>query len=183
VIGVQNRRGFVDKKIALIHTSFVFFDREPLLFDVFDDVLPGVERINIVDDRMLAEVIEHGKIEPQIIKRMCLYCMAAEASGSDAIFNTCSSLGPAFDVAKRMTAVPCVKIDDGMAEEAVRDGRKIAILATVPTTLPPKAALVQEEADRRGADVQIREFLCEGAFDLLMRGEKNAHDEMVSQKS
>jgi Asp/Glu/hydantoin racemase len=170
-------------RVALIHTSFVFFDREPLLFDLFDEIIPEVERLNIVDDQMLAEVMENASITPEITRRMCFYLLAAEASDVDAIFNTCSSLGPAFDVAKELVSIPCVKIDDGMAEQAAKDGKKIAVLATVPTTLPPTAALIQEKAYQQGEEIEIRRFLCEGAFDLLMEGEKERHDDMVSQKS
>lgn len=171
------------KRVALIHTSFVFFDREPLLFDQFDEVLPEVERLNIVDDQMLAEVMEKARIEPQIIKRMSNYVLAAEAGGADAIFNTCSSLGPAFDIAKELVSIPCVKIDDGMAELAAKQGKRIAVLATVPTTLPPTAALIQEKADQQGVEIELKRYLCEGAFDLLMQGEKDQHDDMVSENA
>jgi len=170
-------------RVALIHTSFVFFDREPLLFDLFNEIIPDVERLNIVDDQMLAEVMEKASITPEITRRMCLYVLAAEAGGVNAIFNTCSSLGPAFDVAKELVSIPCVKIDDGMAVQAAKEGKKIAVLATVPTTLPPTAALIQEKADQLGTEIEIQRFLCEGAFDLLMQGEKERHDDMVSQKS
>jgi Asp/Glu/hydantoin racemase len=171
------------KRVALIHTSFVFFDREPLLFDLFDEILPEVERLNIVDDQMLAEVMEKASIDPQITRRMSHYVLAAQAAGVDAIFNTCSSLGPAFDVAKELVSIPCVKIDDGMAELAAKEAKKIAVLATVPTTLPPTAALIQEKADQLGTKIELQRFLCEGAFDLLMKGEKDRHDDMVSEKA
>ncbi len=173
----------MNKKVSLLHTSFVFFDREPLLFELFDEILPEVERINIVEDKMLAEVMENASITPEITRRMCLYVLAAEASGVDAIFNTCSSLGPAFDVAKRLVSTPCVKIDDGMAEKAAKEGKRIAVLATVPTTLPPTVALIQEKAEQFGTEIETQRYLCEGAFDLLMQGEKERHDDMVSEQS
>ncbi|RJP50398.1 MAG: Asp/Glu/hydantoin racemase [Anaerolineaceae bacterium] len=169
------------KKVALLHTSFVFIQRERLLFEIFAELLPDVELINIVDDGMLRDVVRLGKIPPEITKRMCHYVLAAEAMGVDAIFNTCSSLGPTMDTARKLTSLPIVKIDDGMAELAARTGNRIGILATVPTTLPPTNALVQEKAAQIGCTVETREALSVGAFDLLMSNQVERHDDMVAQ--
>jgi Asp/Glu/hydantoin racemase len=169
------------KKVALIHTSFVFFDRERLLFETFEDLLPEAELKNIVDDTMLQEVMEEGQISEGINRRMGLYVKAAEAMEVDAIFNTCSSLGPAFDTAKGLVSIPMVKIDDGMAEKAALEGEKIAVLATVPTTLNPTITLIQEKADQKERVIETRKALSQGAFDLLMRGKRLEHDAMVLQ--
>jgi Asp/Glu/hydantoin racemase len=171
----------MDKKVALLHTSFVLINRDRLLLDTFVEILPEVELVHIVDDGMLREVIKSGQISPQITRRMCFYMMAAEAMEVDAIFNTCSSLGPAFDVAKHLVSTPSVKIDDGMAQKAVEDGEKIAVLATVPTTLSPTITLIKEKAAEINKTVEIKKALSKGAFALLMQGERERHDEMVSQ--
>jgi Asp/Glu/hydantoin racemase len=173
----------MSKRVALIHTSFVFFERERLLFELFEELLPGVERVNIVEDKMLAEVMQHGAIQPEVVRRMCLYVLAAEAMGVDAIFNTCSSLGPAFDVAKQLVCVPTLKIDDAMAEQAASQGRRIAVLATVPTTLGPTINLIHEKAGASGKTVETQRALAEGAFKILMEGDAVCHDNMVSQKA
>jgi len=169
------------KKVALIHTSFVFFERERLLFEPFEDLLPEVELKNIVDDTMLSEVMQEGEISTGIVQRVNLYVQAAEAMGVDAIFNTCSSLGPAIDAAKGLVSIPVVKIDDGMAEKAALEGEKIAFLATVPTTLRPTTDLIREKAAGMGRHIETREALSQGAFELLMSGETAGHDEMVLQ--
>jgi len=171
----------MDKKVALIHTSFVLINHDRLLLDTFAEILPEVEMVHIVDDGMLREVIKNSGISAQITRRMCFYVMAAEAMEVDAIVNTCSSLGPAFDVARRLVSTPSVKIDDGMAQKAVEDGEKIAVLATVPTTLPPTVNLIREKATEINKTVEIKKALSKGAFELLMLGERDRHDEMVSQ--
>ena len=168
------------KKVALLHTSLVFIQKERLLFEIFQEILPNVELINIIDDGMLKEVMENGKITANVTRRMCLYVLAAEAMSVDAIFSTCSSLGPAMDIARHLVQTPIVKIDDGMAHKAAMDGKKIAVLATVPTTLPPTAALIKENAELMNKVVETREALSEGAFNLLMQNQVEKHDEMVS---
>ena len=166
-------------RVALLHTSLVFIQRERLLFEIIQELLPDVELINIIEDGMLREVMNMGRITPDITRRMCLYVLAAEAMGVDAIFNTCSSLGPTMDTARQIVSIPIVKIDDGMAEKAAQEGYKIGVLATVPTTLPPTVALIREKAQSIHKEVETREALSKGAFDLLMQNQVERHDEMV----
>lgn len=170
-------------RVALLHTSLVFIERERLVFELWDEYLPEAKRINIIDDQMLAEVMQQGAISPKVTQRMCLYVLAAEAMGVDAIFSTCSSLGPTIDTARALASTPIVKIDDGMAEAAARQGQRIAVLATVPTTLMPTIDLVSQKAGELGREIEIRKGLSEGAFDLLMSGDKEAHDRQVVEKA
>lgn len=169
------------RKVALLHTSLVFIQRERLLFDIFQELLSDVELINIIDDGMLQEVMEKGIITSDVTRRMCLYVLAADALGVDAIFNTCSSLGPTMDIARQIVSTPIVKIDDGMAEKAANEGKKIAVLATVPTTLPPTIALIKEKAETMHKFIETKEALSKGAFDLLMQNQVDKHDEMIIQ--
>lgn len=170
-------------KVALFHTSLVFFQREPMLFRLLEELLPATELFHIVEDSMLRQVLAQGRVSAQITRRVCLYTLAAHAMGVDAIFNTCSSVGPAFDVARQMVPTPVVKIDDGMAEEASRRGKRIGVLATVPTTLQPTIDLIREKATLSHREIEVAEGLCHGAFQLLMEGEIQSHDQMVSEKA
>ncbi len=171
------------KKIALLHTSLVFIQREALVFQLFQELLPEAELINIIEDKMLKQVTDTGVITPDLIRRMCYYALAAEAMGADAIFNTCSSLGPAADVARKLVKIPLVKIDEGMAEVAAREGNRIGVLATVPTTLKPTVNLLHEKAEAVNRRIETREALAAGAFDLLMNGQTEAHDACVVEKA
>jgi len=173
----------VEKRVALLHTSFVFFQRERLLFDLLEELLPNVELINIVEDKMLREVMDKGYITPDVTRRMCYYVLAAEAMGVDAVFSTCSSLGSTMDVAKELVDIPIVKIDEGMAEKAAREGQRISVLATVSTTLKPTINLIAEKAQAIGKKIEAREALCRGAFELLMKGDMDCHDDMVADKA
>ena len=155
----------------------MFIKVETMMNDLFDEILPGIRRINIVDDSLLPDVIHAGKIEPAVEARMELCVRAAERTGADVIFSLCSSLGPAVDKAKALVHVPVLKIDEAMAVEAVKRGRRIAVMATVPTTLGPTVDMVRSKAEA-GA-VEVRPVLVEGAFDKLMCGLKSEHDTQV----
>ena len=89
------------RQIAILHTSLIFIQRERLLFELLNELLPEVQITNIVDDSLLKQVMDNaGIITPDVMQRMCLYALAAQSLGVDAILSACSSLGPALDVAR-----------------------------------------------------------------------------------
>jgi Asp/Glu/hydantoin racemase len=167
------------KTLALIHTTQVFLNVETMIKDLLAEILPEVRLINIVDDALLPDVMREQRIRPEVTRRMCLYVMAAEAAGADAVLSLCSSLGPTIDVARAMVSVPVIKIDDAHTEEAARQYRRVGVMATVSTTLGPTVALIREKAAQMGKQVEIRESLSGAAFEALLRREKESHDSQV----
>jgi hypothetical protein len=57
------------RTLALIHTSMVFITVETMMRDIFAEVMPDVRLINIVDDSLLPDVMETGKISPAVTRR------------------------------------------------------------------------------------------------------------------
>lgn len=165
------------KKIVMIHTSPVSLDD---LKAMCAELLKDVEVINIIDDSLLEEVKRNNGITASIISRMYSYVQSAASMKPDLIFNQCSSVGEAFDIAKRCTDIPTLKIDEAMAEEAVRIGRRIAVIATVSSTMKPSCQLVRTKAEVMRKDVDVREYLVEGALDILMKEKnKEKHNQLV----
>ena len=167
----------MNKKVAVIHTSFVSVND---LKDLFKEIIPSVIMINIVDDSLLAEVLEKGGLTNNITRRICAYAIEAQAMGVDAILNQCSSVGEAVDTVRKMLNVPYIKVDEPMAEEAVKIGGNISVIATVPTTLAPSIRLIENTAVDMNKKVNIKRCLVEGAFDALVKeGDKDKHNTMV----
>jgi Asp/Glu/hydantoin racemase len=67
-----------------------------------------------------------------------------------------------------------------MADEAVRRGKRIGVIATLSTTLEPTVDLVRRRADKAGSAVEVISRVCEGAFDALMSGDGETHDSKVA---
>ena len=103
-------------KVVLIHTSPVSLND---LKALFKEIVPEVEMVNIIDDSLLDEVKKNGKINSNIISRMCSYVQVAKTLKPDLIFNQCSSVGEAFDIARKQADCKTLKIDEPMAEKAV----------------------------------------------------------------
>ena len=161
----------------------VFINVETMMNDIFKEIMPKVRRINIVDDSLLADVMASGKITQSVTRRMCTYVQAAEESGADAILSLCSSLGPTIDVARPLVNIPVIKIDDPMAEEAARSAKRIGVMATVLTTLGPTVDLIRSKASAMNKEIHIEPTLVEGAFQILMSGDRERHDRMVAEEA
>lgn len=164
------------KKVFIIHTSFVSVQD---LTDFFNEHGDDIELRHIVDDSLLAEVLANGGVTPRVKSRMCAYYKAAEEAGADLIFNQCSSVGEVADIASQLVSVPVVKVDTCMAENACGAGKRIGVVATLETTLGPTCRLVESTASRLDKEVSVIPRLVEGAFDLLVGGDRPAHNKMV----
>ena len=92
---------------------------------------------NIVDDSLIKDVIEKGKLTDRTAARVGEYVRLAESGGADQILVTCSSIGAAVDAAAAHCRVPVMRVDFPMANRAVHEAVKIGIVATLPTTLEP----------------------------------------------
>lgn len=165
------------KKIVMIHTSPVSLND---LKALVAELIPGAELVNIIDDSLLEEVKKNNGLTPAIISRMCSYVQVANTLKPDLIFNQCSSVGEAFDIARKQTAAMTLKVDEPMAEKAVELGSTIGVIATVASTMRPSCNLVKTKAAEAGKQVEIREYLVAGALDILMK-EKNVekHNRLV----
>jgi Asp/Glu/hydantoin racemase len=69
-----------------------------------------------------------------------------------------------------------------MAKEAVAKGKKLGILATVPTSAPATRALLEMEAAETGKQIEIKTVINEAAFQHLLKGEIERHNELVHKE-
>lgn len=165
------------KKIVLLQTSMVSFE---VFNRLFNEIIPEVQISNLVDEDLLNTLNLNKGITPSIIQRLSQYCVAAEAAGADLIFSQCSSTREGIECARKMTRIPLVMVDDGMAEKAVSIGRRIGVVATAAATLEPTASVLAQVAKGEGKSIEVKTYLADGALDVLMK-EKNRekHDSLV----
>jgi Asp/Glu/hydantoin racemase len=164
--------------IVVVHTGPVTV--EPIKHQ-FKEILPDARVINIVDDSLLNDVRTAGHLTPEVTSRIYSYMANAQAMGADIILNACSSVGEASDRLREMIRTPIVKIDEAMALEASSIGSRIGVVATVKTTLEPTVRLIQRKAVEHGRDVKVLERIAEGAFDALLGGDAERHDDILKR--
>lgn len=165
------------KTLGLIHTSATLV---PVFQQLCSELLPDVNVFNIVDDSLIKDVISKGEMTSTTARRVVDYVGSAEAAGADYIMVTCSSIGAAVETAASLTKVPVLRVDQPMADLAVSTGRRIGVIATLPTTLAPTSDLVRRRAALAGKEIALTSRLCEGAFEALMSGDAARHDAMVA---
>jgi len=167
------------KKLGLIHTSAILV---PVFQELTDKYLSekDVKVFNIVDDSLIKNTIERGVLTPDTSRRVVQYVISAEEAGADFILVTCSSIGPAVEIAAPLVNIPVLRVDQPMADQAVQMGAKIGVVATLSTTLEPTSDLVRRRALVAGKKIELISKLCEGAFDALMGGYPKTHDEIVA---
>lgn len=165
-----------NRKLGLLHTSATLV---PIFEQLCKSKLPGVSVFNLVDDSLIKDVIAHGKLRPHTARRVAQHIAAAEDAGADYIMVTCSSIGAAVEASAPLASVPVLRVDQPMADQAITTAKRIGVIATLPTTLEPTADLLRRRAVAAGKSIELTTRLCEGAFDALMSGNPNTHDELV----
>jgi Asp/Glu/hydantoin racemase len=164
------------KTLALVHTSATLV---PVFAELCTKYVPHLKIFNIVDDSLIKNTIASGKLTADTSRRVVNYAGSAQDAGADFILFTCSSIGPAVEAAAGLTKVPVLRVDQPMADKAVQIGKKIGVIATLPTTLEPTSDLVRRRATAAGKQIELVSKLCEGAFDALMSGDGATHDKKV----
>lgn len=140
---------------------------------------PDVRAINIMDDSLLDESLAHGGPTDAVAGRIACYVNAAVLAGADVIMSSCTTMGTAIERARKSCPVPLFNIDEPMATEAVRTGRRLGILATVPTSAPATRRLLEREAAAAGKSIAIVTVINEPAFAALLAGKREEHDRLV----
>jgi Asp/Glu/hydantoin racemase len=163
-------------KIALIHTIHQII---PHLQCLFTQLVPEADAIHLLDETILPEVIQTGSLTARANQKVFQMVKNAEEAGVLAVLITCSSISPCAAEVSKMVSIPVLKIDEPMAREASFKGRHIAILATLNTTLAPTIELIQLEAEKSRKIIDIRSFLCTGAYKALQEGDLRTHDQII----
>lgn len=167
------------KKLYTINTVNNFMD---IIYNPFakpfQEANPDIEIYNIMDDSLLVDTRKYDGMTPIIASRMLNYAKAAENSGADGIIVTCTSVNQATKYIRPLLNIPIINIEEPVAEMAVQKGKKIGILATLPTSPKAIGAVIEEKAKAMGKEIEIVTSVADGAFELLCNGDREGHDEM-----
>lgn len=165
------------KSIAIVQTSAVSSGE---LKTLCSEILPGVTVYQIIDDSLIREINGNGGPTYGVRRRLYQYYQQAESLGVDVILNQYSSVGEVADEIRPFIRVPIVKIDEAMAEKAVTLGRRIAVVATVPTTVGPSVRLLEQKAREASREIEIEIHLIKDAMMILIeKGDAETHNRMA----
>jgi Asp/Glu/hydantoin racemase len=165
-------------KLAIIHTTPVTVST---LKQLATEMMPDCTVVNFVDDSILPQLIENGGNVSEVQDRITQYAHFAEQVGADIILSACSSVGELVATIRQEVHIPVVRIDEAMAEAAVRKGSKIGVAATLSTTLRPTMQLIQRKAEEARREIDLTPCLVNAAYTRLMAGDADGHDTLLSE--
>jgi Asp/Glu/hydantoin racemase len=163
-------------RIACLHTAdsnITVLDESRRSMD-----FSAVQLIHEVRAELLAEVEKSGGLTASIEERT-IETLLDLAGKADVVLLTCSSLGPIAAKAAVLTSTPILRVDEALAREATKDGRRVVVLCAVATTLEPTRALFEAAARSTEAGVEVR--LVSSAWDLFKAGQRDQYLALIAE--
>ena len=168
----------MSKTIAFIHTSPVL---TPTFAQLAAELLADMRVFHMVDESLIKNTIAAGALTKTTARRVFRVIESAQEAGADIALVTCSSIGKAVELARPLIDIPVFRVDEPMALAAVEMGKRIGVAATLRTTLEPTLRLLHDTAERTQKTIDAIPYLCEGAFEALVAGRTDRHDQLVSE--
>jgi Asp/Glu/hydantoin racemase len=165
------------RTLGVIHSvSFTPGILQPLI----EQILPEVRVLHLADDSLQRDLaVKVGAIPKADYFKFTTYARFLEEAGADLIVLACSTFSMAVELAAPMIDTPILQIDRPMMDLAVQTGRRVGLIATLPSTIPFSERLLRVAADEAGREISIKTTLCEEAFQELRRGNREKHDQIL----
>ncbi len=175
------KKDLTGKKLGIIHAALI---TTRAVQKYIDEIIPEVEVVHWVDDTIQNTnfACEPGIIPKRNYAKFVQAALSQEEYGVDLILLACSTFNRAAELARPMVNKPLLQIDRPMMDLAVRDGRRIGLLATVPTTVPASERLLRAAAEEAGKVIEIKTRLCSEAFQILKAGNPGKHNEILLEE-
>jgi Asp/Glu/hydantoin racemase len=170
-----------DRAVPLVAAVYTGRGLDQQIAAVATEVLGSARLMTILDDTLIFDINREG-VTPAVTRRVLRYYENAQDAGAAVVLNTCSSVGELVELGRAVVAVPIVRIDEPMAEEAVRDFGRIGVVATLESTLGPTRRLLQAKADANGRRVELVTRVANEAYQALAGGDAEKHDSLVANE-
>lgn len=169
------------KSLGIIHAiNLTIRAMQPFL----ERFIPEVEVVNLCDDTIQRDNISAGVgvIPKRNYFKFAQYAHNLQEAGADMILLACSTFNYAAELARPMIDIPIMQIDRPMMELAVRQGRRVGLLATLATTMPSSERLMRIVAAENKKEVEIIPVLREEAFKALQSGDAQTHNAILLEE-
>ncbi|GIJ73931.1 aspartate/glutamate racemase family protein [Virgisporangium ochraceum] len=166
--------------VGLLHTV-------PALAATFDDLVgaraPELRRIHVADAWLLDTARREG-VTSAVERTVGDHLRHLTARGAAAVLVTCSSIGEAAELAASTVDAPVLRVDAAMATEAVVTAAaargRIAVLATLASTLGPTGRLVERAGRLAAGPLAVTATVVDGAAGANDRGDRERGDDLVA---
>jgi len=168
----------MSQRIVLLHATPVAMSP---VHDAFKDLWPDAEVINLLDDGLTIDRAKEEQLSETLIKRFVDLGRYGYAMGAQGILVTCSAFGPAIDILAKSVPVPVLKPNEAMFEAALRQGKRIGMLATFGPSLITMCEEFDRYAEQVGTGARLETLLVPNAIDLLRKGDIESHNRLLAE--
>ncbi|RUV17959.1 arylsulfatase [Mesorhizobium sp. M5C.F.Ca.IN.020.32.2.1] len=167
-------------RIALIHATTIAM--EPITHS-FKAAWPEADAVNILEDSLSPDRAKVSELTDELVARIVALTAYARSIGSAAVLFTCSAFGRAIEHAAKHVDIPVLKPNEAMFEEAIRSGRRTAMLYTFAPAKESMEQEFREEADRTDPSAMITSFFVPGAIDAVRAGDVGTHNRLIAAEA
>ena len=141
---------------------------------------PDAAVVHEVRADMLDAARRNGLADPAIERGIAESIGALERQGADVIVCTCSTISGLAERPAVAGHPPVLRIDRPMAVAAVREARRIAVVAAVESTIEPTLSLLREEAAAAGSRIDIESLPCFDAWPIFEDGDVDGYHRRIA---
>src|SRR5262249_54505224 len=141
---------------------------------------PEVDTMNLLDDALSADLARRGTLDTHLMQRIAALAGYATDLGVDGILYTCSAFGAAIEAVARTAAMPVLKPNEAMFEDALRAGTMVGLLATFQPSIPSMEQEFVAMAQTLGKQAKLESVCVSGAMEALTAGNADQHDCLIA---
>jgi len=149
--------------------------------DAFARIWPEARLHHLLDDAVFDAVRQGRSHDAAICDLLAGHGHYLQACGAAALLYTCSAFHDCLHGLGAGFPIPLVGPNDAMIDAALGMGSRLALLATVPDTLPSLRVEIRNRMRPQAEPVQIDGYFVEHAFDQLAAGRPAEHDRLVAE--
>jgi hypothetical protein len=175
-------------RIALIHATPLAI--EPVNTS-FKKLWPEASLQNIMDDRLSRDHASAGHLTAAMVERFIDLAQYAKRAGCEGILFTCSAFGEAIEAAAAAVAMPTLKPNEAMFEDALRMAMtthqneaavlNIGLVATFEASIVSMSEEFNALTARLERQVKLHSLFVPHAMDTLAQGYPNEHHKLIAE--
>ena len=175
-------------RIALIHATPLAI--EPVNTS-FKKLWPEASLQNILDDSLSKDHASAGYLKADMVERFIDLAQYAKRAGCQGILFTCSAFGEAIEAAAAAVAMPTLKPNEAMFEDALRAALKahqsdaevlnIGLVATFSASIVSMSEEFNALTAGLERQVKLHSLFVPNAMDALAQGNAEEHHRLIAE--
>jgi hypothetical protein len=157
--------------LTLLHTADVHVETFGALAREIDDSVPVRHEVRA---ELLETALRLGPSADGVRAAVATVLQGLARAGARVVLCTCSTIGAVAEAARAPDCV-VLRVDRPVVERAVASGRRILLVAALPTALKQTLHLLRQVASDEQRAPEVVEVLCEGAWRLFESGDTSGY--------